>query len=193
MSLQRVFGLTAIAAAFLLYAPKVEAQTAPVGGAVKKHGVEVGTFSGDFDLVKFQVKHGVLYAIGTLNGTIELDQGKDKTVKNRRVAVPVDLDASGISSAEMAAMDDGDVEASALDVNILHLVLGPLDLNLLGLEVHLNQVVLDIDADPAGGILGVLLAALANLDLVPSLTNILGLLGDIGDLADLLNAILAAL
>jgi hypothetical protein len=46
----------------------------------------------------------------------------------------------------------------------LHLVLGPLNLNLLGLQVTLNQVVLDITAIPGpGNLLGNLLCAVANL------------------------------
>ena len=49
-------------------------------------------------------------------------------------------------------------------VGTVVLVLGPLDLNLLGLMVHLNQVVLDISAQPgAGNLLGNLLCAIANL------------------------------
>jgi hypothetical protein len=47
---------------------------------------------------------------------------------------------------------------------ILHLDLGPLDLNLLGLRVHLNEVVLDITAEPGpGNLLGNLLCAIAGL------------------------------
>ena len=47
---------------------------------------------------------------------------------------------------------------------ILHLDLGPLDLNLLGLHVHLNEVVLDIEAIPGpGNLLGNLLCAVAGL------------------------------
>ena len=44
---------------------------------------------------------------------------------------------------------------------ILDLVLGPLHLNLLGLIVDLNQVHLQITADPNGGILGSLLCSLS--------------------------------
>jgi hypothetical protein len=44
---------------------------------------------------------------------------------------------------------------------VLDLVLGPLHLNLLGLIVDLNQVHLQITADPNGGILGSLLCALS--------------------------------
>jgi hypothetical protein len=47
---------------------------------------------------------------------------------------------------------------------ILHLVLGPLDLNVLGLMVHLDQVVLDITAQQGpGNLLGNLLCAVAGL------------------------------
>ncbi|MGY1738441.1 hypothetical protein [Geodermatophilus sp. SYSU D00684] len=47
---------------------------------------------------------------------------------------------------------------------ILDLTLGPLDLNLLGLHVHLNEVVLDIEAIPGpGNLLGNLLCAIAGL------------------------------
>jgi hypothetical protein len=44
---------------------------------------------------------------------------------------------------------------------VLNLMLGPLDLNLLGLMVHLDRVHLRITADPEGGLLGSLLCGLA--------------------------------
>ncbi len=52
---------------------------------------------------------------------------------------------------------------------VLHLNLGPLHLDLLGLVVDLNEVVLDITANPAGGLLGSLVCALSGL-----LTSVLG-------------------
>jgi len=62
--------------------------------------------------------------------------------------------------------------------DILNLVLGPLDLNILGLEVHLNQVILDIVAQPGpGNLLGNLLCAVAGLldggNINPGLANLL--------------------
>jgi hypothetical protein len=45
---------------------------------------------------------------------------------------------------------------------VLDLILGPLHLNLLGLVVDLNEVHLQITADPNGGILGSLLCSLTN-------------------------------
>lgn len=67
---------------------------------------------------------------------------------------------------------------------ILHLDLGPLNLNLLGLKIHLNEVVLDITAQSGpGNLLGNLLCAIAHL-LDNSAT---------GGITALLNRILAAL
>ena len=67
-------------------------------------------------------------------------------------------------------------------------MLGPLDLNVLGLEINLQRVVLDIIAVAgAGNLLGNLLCAVAGLlDGGP----LAGLLGQLGTL---LNQILAAL
>lgn len=68
---------------------------------------------------------------------------------------------------------------------ILHLELGPLYLNILGLQVHLNEVVLDITAQQgAGNLLGNLLCAVAGL-----LNNN----GALSAITALLNQILAAL
>jgi hypothetical protein len=71
---------------------------------------------------------------------------------------------------------------------ILNLVLGPLDLDLLGLVIHLDRVVLNITAVPgAGNLLGNLLCAVAGLldgTGLPTLNEIL---------ANLLNSILGLL
>jgi hypothetical protein len=57
----------------------------------------------------------------------------------------------------------------------LHLDLGPLDLNLLGLRVQLNEVVLDITALPGpGNLLGNLLCAVAGLLDGVNLGDVLG-------------------
>jgi hypothetical protein len=70
--------------------------------------------------------------------------------------------------------------------DVLNLTLGPLDLNLLGLLVHLDTVNLDIQADPAGGLLGQLLCSLAGglpsppnplQPIIDLLNQILGILG----------------
>ena len=68
----------------------------------------------------------------------------------------------------------------------MNLVLGPLDLDLLGLVIHLDQVVLTIDAQSGpGNLLGNLLCAVAGLLDGPG--------GALGGIAALLNRILAIL
>jgi hypothetical protein len=71
---------------------------------------------------------------------------------------------------------------------ILDLVLGPLDLNLLGLEVHLDTVHLNITAVPgAGNLLGNLLCAVAGLlDPSGAITNLLQFVNLLNQLLGLL-------
>ena len=66
--------------------------------------------------------------------------------------------------------------------NILHLDIGPIALDRLGLKVNLSEIILDITAETgAGNLLSNLLCSVANL------------LNDPNGLARLLNQILAAL
>jgi hypothetical protein len=104
-----------------------------------------GTFDGVLDISRFMIRSGQLVAVGALNGDLLRTDGTIRHVNNRAVAIPVDL-ARSVGTCD-----------------ILNLVLGPLDLNLLGLEVHLDTVTLDIIANPAGGLLGDLLCSIANL------------------------------
>lgn len=105
------------------------------------------------------------------------------TMQGARGSVPhtrtMDLE---VKQATSGALGAGVMAASC---DILNLVLGPLDLNLLGLEVHLDQVVLDIIATTgAGNLLGNLLCAVV---------GILDGGGALGQIAGLLNQILAIL
>jgi len=95
---------------------------------------------------------------------------------------------TGVSAAPAAA-----AAAAAAPVNILHLALGPVDLNLLGLQVGLDNcnngpVTVDITAQPGpGNLLGNLLGGVAHLLDNPSnptalanlLTRISNLLGQL--------------
>jgi len=79
------------------------------------------------------------------------------------------------------------LSTTAASCPILHLVLGPLDLNLLGLRIQLNRVVLDITAESGGGILGDLLCGVAGL-----LDNPTGLAALLNQILDALGGILNA-
>lgn len=136
-------------------APDVKAGplTIPVtgtgGGAV---------FSGTFQLQKFATQDGAVVATGLLTGVVTTAAGAATSVV-RTITLPV---AIGETTCE-----------------ILHLDLGPLNLDILGLQIDLSRIVLDITAQAgAGNLLGNLLCGVANL------------LNNPGGLARLLNSIL---
>jgi hypothetical protein len=114
--------------------------------------------TGSFTPLGFSKHNGHLRARGLIQGVVHKANGANRTftvvrsfkVKSMNGTVPGT--APAVAGAGGAACD------------ILHLVLGPLDLDLLGLQVHLDRVVLDIVAQSgAGQLLGNLLCAVANL------------------------------
>jgi hypothetical protein len=129
-----------------------------------------GIFNGTFTPTSFSVVNGVLEATGLLKGTL------------------TDADGTSLGSVSQAAtLPVQTTGAAAVGVcSVLNLVLGPLNLNLLGLVVTLNEVHLNITAVP-GSLLGDLLCDVANL------LNGGGLGGLLSEVSALLNEILAAL
>jgi hypothetical protein len=116
------------------------------------------TFSGAYNLTSFAVRDGQVVALGTISGVVTNATGVLGSVLTT-VALPVSVGATTCA--------------------ILHLDLGPISLDLLGLQVDLSRVVLDITAQAgAGNLLGNLLCAVA------------GLLDNPSGLARLLNQIL---
>jgi hypothetical protein len=104
-----------------------------------------GSLTGDLDVQRFVRQGNQLVAQGVLNGTLT-QSGVTQAITNVPVMLPVALPQARATC------------------RILHLVLGPLDLDLLGLEIHLNRVVLDIVARRGPGrLLGNLLCAIAGL------------------------------
>jgi len=125
------------------------------------------TVAGTFNIQRFANQNGALVAIGNFVGTVTTTATGAVQNVVAPLAVPVNT------------------QATTGTCEILNLVLGPLDLNLLGLQVHLDQVVLNITAVPgAGNLLGNLLCAVAGLLDGPN---------PLGGLAALLNNLLAAL
>ena len=124
-------------------------------------------FKGTYTIDRFVSRKGKVYAVGTLKGRL-----KHRHITRRDVRIPVTgfAQQSGAGAAQIAC-------------NVLTLTLGPLDLNLLGLRVQLNQVNLRITAIPGGGLLGDLLCGIANLLNPAQLTG--------GNLAAVLNSLLA--
>jgi len=160
----------AIAATLALVTLLAPASAAPAAAApasglqlpVVGNVVGGGTFTGTFNLTRFATSNGALVAVGTLTGTVTNATGQAAGTILQTVTLP-------------AAVTTATCE-------ILHLDLGPLSLNLLGLQVNLSEVVLDISAQAgAGNLLGNLLCSVANL------------LNDPTGLSRLLNQIIALL
>ncbi|WP_430295880.1 ABC transporter substrate-binding protein [Sinomonas sp. B1-1] len=122
--------------------------TVPITGTGTTLDGALATFTGSFNLTQFANQNGQLVAVGTLTGTLTDAAGNVLgTVTNLPVSLPVGGNATTAGTCD-----------------ILHLDLGPLDLNLLGLKVHLNEVVLDITAQSGpGNLLGNLLCSVAGL------------------------------
>jgi hypothetical protein len=134
-----------------------------------------GTVRGYFVPVRFLVRNGDPFAYGVLHARLIRGNGHVIGHVQKRITIPIRRHASSTGTA------------SARTCDILNLVLGPLDLNLLGLKVHLNKVVLNITAvSGAGNLLGNLLCAVAGLLDKTGLLNTL-------QLSNLLNRILNVL
>jgi hypothetical protein len=178
------------------------------------------TFTGTLDIERFAAVGDQLLAIGQVNGKFS----GGKPVNHQSVAIPVSCIVAGAppnvcaTSTQTTRAPDrarGNIVAPATwdpshgttiipaqtggSCDILTLVLGPLHLDLLGLVVDLNQVVLTITGDTgAGNLLGNLLCAVAGLlDGTGGLGGITGALQQIAGLlstiANVLNQILAGL
>jgi len=154
--------------------------TMPISGTAKngKH------FTGSYGIQRFVVgKDGKAYAYGTLKGKL-----KGRHVTRYGVMMP--------ASANNTTTNARTAQAAC---PILNLVIGPVDLNLLGLRVRLGggtdfsqPIVLDLTAYQGQGLLGDLLCGVSNLlnqnglltqltgqvqQLVATLNSLLSLLG----------------
>jgi hypothetical protein len=120
------------------------------------------TFTGTFTLQKFVPSDGGVAAVGMLTGQVTNALGTVTTVA-QNVALPVNI--------------------AATTCEILNLDIGPIALDLLGLQVNLSEIILNITAQSgAGKLLGNLLCAVAGLldqpnGLARVLNDILSILG----------------
>ena len=119
-------------------------------------------FVGTLSIQKFDVQNNQVVAIGNLTG--QVTGAVVGLVQNLLVTIPL-------------------IDANQEACEILHLELGPIDLNLLGLVVHVDRIVIDISAQPGpGNLLGNLLCAIAGLLDQPG--------APLNIIADLLNSLL---
>src|SRR6478609_4732288 len=108
--------------------PASTALSVPVVGTAT--GTLTGVLNGTATITRFVVSNGQLNAVGTLTGTIT--NATTGAVQSIATTFSTPIAPTAITAA----------------CEILHLDLGPIDLNLLGLTVHTNEIVLDITAVP---------------------------------------------
>ena len=160
--------------------------TLPVTGVTKTGDKQ---FKGTFGIQRFVASGGKAWAVGTLKGTVA---GRHVTRYGVRLPATLSGASSGSSSSSARA---------AASCPVLNLVLGPINLNLLGLEVHLGggssptsnlPINLNITAvSGAGNLLGNLVCGLSNL--LNSGGALSTLTGDVQQLTGVLNGILGDL
>jgi hypothetical protein len=162
----------------------------PIAGSVAGGGA----FNGTVTINRFATQNGQLVAIGFVRGTITNATGAVLETGLRNVTLPVSLSSAptftstAISSEParmMRALFTGAIDGrwtrvQATSCGVLHLELGPVALNLLGFNVSLSAVTLDISGDSAGP-LGALVC------------EVIALLGTVADVVGLLNSILGLL
>ena len=169
---KRITAIALMVAIFsLLTVPSAFAQPVPAGGInVPITGTftdaagNIGHFVGSFNIQRFALNNdNQIVAVGTLTGTLTDSLGN--------------VLGSIVNTISLILNQ----AATRATCEILHLELGPLDLNLLGLLVHLNKVVLDISAQSGpGNLLGNLLCSVAHLlDQGGALQNLVNLLNQI--------------
>jgi hypothetical protein len=153
-------------------APAAAPVSTPVTGTFPDALGGTGTATGTFTPTEFVADGDTLLAKSIADLTLIDSAGQPVGTAAPEITLPV------------AAPGQAGIQATC---QILDLVLGPLDLDLLGLVVHLNQVHLNITAESGpGNLLGNLLCAIAGLlNGVPS--------PDLQALANLINAIIALL
>lgn len=141
----------------------------------------VGTFEGKFRPTSFGQRNGNLTVTGVVTGTMTMLDGTEVPVR-QKVTAPVRRGSAGaVDASRTAAASTAEAPAAAAAAcDILTLVLGPLHLDVLGLNVDLNQVNLLISAVPgAGALLGNLLCAVAGLLDGPNLAALINLLNSL--------------
>ncbi len=121
-----------------------------------------GAFTGTFTITEFVALNGQLYAVGTLTGTL--------------------TDASGASIGTLTDLVlSAPVASISGSCETLHLELGPVDLDLLGIQVHLDNIVFDITAQSGSG------------KLLCGISNLLNSGGALNSIAQALNQLIALL
>lgn len=137
-------------------------------------GSKVGKYTGTLSIDEFGLTDsGEFTTTGSLDGTVRTAGGTTQQVSQSFEDVTTQLSSNG-------------------GCTILTLDLGPLDLEILGLRVQLNEINLDITGETgSGNLLGNLLCAIADIGSGGGLLS--GLEGILQDLLDVVNDLIGSL
>jgi hypothetical protein len=116
-------------------------------------------FVGNLCVRSFTVQNGQLAALGTITGTLTNTATGVVTVVEQAFTALVAIIGTPQATCQ-----------------ILHLELGPIHLTLLGLNIDVSKIVIDVTATAGGGLLGDLLCSIANALNLLDLTTLAKLL-----------------
>src|SRR3954452_16530925 len=154
MRTSRIAGALGLLATLVVAALAATASPAAGGTARATAGQAPNSVQVRFAVTKFVARGKQLVAVGQTIATYQSTEGAYTTTKPFAANV-VRIHAARTTSSVRS------VQAASRICDVLSLTLGPLHLELLGLIVDLNRVVLTIKADSNGGLLGSLLCGLA--------------------------------
>jgi hypothetical protein len=132
-----------------------------------------GTFAGTLTIERFASRDRQLVALGKVQGTLTDAAGATRSVTDQPVALPVtNVAVSGGAQSQA----DGPIttQQTEQDCQLVHLEFGGITLDVLGVQVSLSPIVLDIGLGGLlGGILCGLLGALGGGAPAPAQANML--------------------
>jgi hypothetical protein len=139
-------------------APEAEIPAVRQGGLTTQ--ITDNDVTGTLRITQFAVRNGELVAHGVFNGSLT----SGKAIKNLQVRnIPVRATEATTSQVQQVAFVAGLVQGGP-SCPILHLEVGPIFLDLLGLVLETEEIVIDLRAEPGpGNLLGNLLCAIVGL------------------------------
>jgi hypothetical protein len=159
------------------------------------------TFNGTVAVQRFVQQDGQVFAIGAVSGSLSGPAGPIGTAIYLPVAFPVHVGDGLTARAErglihpvsLSAPDDGArvILAQASTCGVLHLDLGAVNLNLLGVVVATTPVTININGDTGGPLGNLVCAILATVNNVVGLVKLLNSL--LGVVTGLLGGLTAGL
>jgi hypothetical protein len=132
-----------------------------------------GTFAGTLRIDRFESRARALLAVGAISGTLTDATGATRSLIDQPVVLPVT--AVGVDSgAQSLAAGDVTPQQTGEECQLLHLEFGGITLSVLGIELSLSPIVLDLALGGLlGGILCGLLGALGGGAPAPAQANML--------------------